>query len=163
MEYRWITEGPEQTQSLGQNLAGFLHSGAVVALTGELGTGKTCLIQGICQGLGVTDPVASPAFVIINEYQGRLPVYHFDLYRIKSIEELYQLGCEEYFYGSGVCLIEWAERAEGLLPGDSIRISLHWKAESRREIVLKDRVSLKGANGDKIHRECLSGRSELPS
>ena len=162
MEYRWITEGPEQTQRLGQKLADFLHPGAVVALTGELGSGKTCLIQGICQGLGVTDPVASPAFVIINEYQGRLPVYHFDLYRIKSIEELYQLGCEEYFYGFGVCLIEWAERAEGLLPGDSIRISLRWKAESRREIVLKDRVPLKGADGDKIHRECLSGRSELP-
>ncbi len=161
MEYRWITQGPEQTHSLGQKLADFLHPGAVAALTGELGSGKTCLIQGICQGLGVTDPVASPAFVIINEYQGRLPVYHFDLYRIKNIEELYQLGCEEYLYGFGVCLIEWAERAEALLPEDSIRISLHWKAENEREIVLKNRVPLKGADGDKIHRECMSGRCEL--
>ena len=141
MEGRWITEGPEQTQKLGQKLADCLYPGAVVALTGDLGSGKTCLIQGICRGLGVTDPVTSPAFVIINEYQGRFPVFHFDLYRIRDTEELYQLGCEEYFYGCGVCLIEWAEKAELLLPDDCIRISLRWKAENKREIVVKDRSS----------------------
>ncbi|HID94629.1 MAG TPA: tRNA (adenosine(37)-N6)-threonylcarbamoyltransferase complex ATPase subunit type 1 TsaE [Candidatus Latescibacteria bacterium] len=136
------TESPQETQKFGEELAPGLGPGTVVAFFGELGSGKTCLIQGICRGLGVVEPVTSPAFVIINEYQGRLPVYHFDLYRIKSLFELYELGCEEYFYGSGVCLIEWAEKAGDLLPEDSLRVSLRRLAENVREIAVNGNVDI---------------------
>jgi len=103
----------------------------VVAFYGELGSGKTTMIKGVAAGLGVTETVKSPSFVIITEYQGRLPVYHIDLYRISSPKELDSLGLDSYLEGNGVCLIEWAERAEGLLPADSIRVRLRVERPGR--------------------------------
>ena len=101
--------------------SGGLAPGDVVAFRGDLGSGKTCMIQGVCEALQVADYVTSPTFILINEYAGRykgrdLPVYHFDLYRLRGADELEELGAEEYFYGQGVCLVEWAERADGSLP-----------------------------------------------
>ncbi|MDZ7261013.1 MAG: tRNA (adenosine(37)-N6)-threonylcarbamoyltransferase complex ATPase subunit type 1 TsaE [candidate division KSB1 bacterium] len=119
-----LTRSEKETFQLGVQLAPLLRPGDVVALIGELGSGKTCLIQGICYGLGVKEPVTSPSFVLINEYQGRLAVYHFDFYRLTNEADIWALGCEDYFYGSGVCLIEWADRAFHILPSRRIEIRL---------------------------------------
>jgi tRNA threonylcarbamoyladenosine biosynthesis protein TsaE len=126
------TETDQATILLGERLARFLNPGAVVAFYGELGTGKTTMIKGIARGLGVREPVKSPSFVIITEYSGRLPVYHVDLYRLSSPAELIEIGLESYLQGDGVCLIEWAERAEGLLPPATIRIQLSFTNTGRR-------------------------------
>ncbi len=131
---RIITYGPNETMAFGERFSERLGPGSVVGLSGMLGSGKTCLIKGICRGLGIYEPVTSPTFIIINQYRGRLPVYHFDLYRINSAEELYELGYEEYFYGMGVCLVEWAEKAGELLPEESIKVKLEYLGETERKI-----------------------------
>jgi tRNA threonylcarbamoyladenosine biosynthesis protein TsaE len=130
------TTSPAETVRLGYSLAGRLTAGDVVALYGDLGSGKTHLAKGICAGLGI-DPehVTSPTFALINEYPGgRMPVYHFDTYRLKSLAEFMALGYEDYFEGHGVCLIEWPEPIESLLPDDVIRVHLKHAGDSRRVI-----------------------------
>ena len=111
----------------------------MVALYGQLGAGKTVLVQGICQSLGAEIPASSPSFVIVNHYPGILPVYHLDLYRLSKIEELIDLGYEEYFYGTGVCLIEWAEKAEELLPAKRWDVELSITSDQEREIQISQR------------------------
>jgi tRNA threonylcarbamoyladenosine biosynthesis protein TsaE len=138
----WATRSPEETQDLGAALAERLEPGDLLALRGDLGSGKTCLIQGICRGLRIDDYVTSPTFILINEYVGRVrgrpvPVYHFDLYRIGAPEELEDLGAEEYFYGRGICLIEWAERAGDLLPPRRLDLTLEYLTASERRIALR--------------------------
>ena len=139
---RIITRSSEETFRFGARLARDLTRGMVIGLIGELGTGKTCMIQGICSGLKVRDFVTSPSFVMINEYLGRalegsdLWIYHFDLYRLRDFSELLELGCEEYFYGDGICLIEWAERAGELLPEDALKVHLSYLSEAEREIAV---------------------------
>jgi tRNA threonylcarbamoyladenosine biosynthesis protein TsaE len=100
-----------------------------VALTGPLGSGKTCLVQGICEGLGVDDPVTSPTFVLVNEYRGRdrdgeVTVHHFDLYRLEGAEDLVDLGWDDYLDEGGLCLVEWADRADEVIPSRAIRIAI---------------------------------------
>ena len=126
----------EQTLDLGRILAQSLLPGDILAFWGELGAGKTCLIQGICRGLGVSERVyiTSPTFVLINCYQGRLPIYHFDFYRLSCQDEIMELGYEEFFFGQGVCMIEWADRAEGLLPDEHIRILMQIISPTERRI-----------------------------
>jgi tRNA threonylcarbamoyladenosine biosynthesis protein TsaE len=131
------TFSPEETKEFGRALAGELKVGSVVALTGPLGSGKTVLIQGICSGLGVTEFVTSPSFVIINEYPGKFKVYHFDLYRLENVEEFIKLGYEEYFYGSGITLIEWAEKIKNFLPEKRIEINLEISSEKERRILIR--------------------------
>lgn len=136
-----ITRSAAETRALGRELATRLAPGEVVALIGDLGSGKTCLAQGICEGLGVPDPVTSPTFILINEYQGRLgtralPVYHLDLYRLADPGELEDLGIEEYFYGQGVCLVEWAERAVAHLPARHWEIRLEPAGTEERRITV---------------------------
>ncbi|UCE20478.1 MAG: tRNA (adenosine(37)-N6)-threonylcarbamoyltransferase complex ATPase subunit type 1 TsaE [Gemmatimonadota bacterium] len=128
-----FTQSPEETHSFGVELARDLEPQTVIALIGDLGSGKTCLTQGICAGLEVEEYVTSPTFTLINEYRGRLPVYHFDLYRIDDLKEMLDLGYEEYFYGNGVCVIEWAEKMETLLPEKRIEILLKRIGENERE------------------------------
>jgi tRNA threonylcarbamoyladenosine biosynthesis protein TsaE len=122
-------------------LARELRPGSVVALFGELGSGKTTLIAGVCRGLGVSGDVTSPTFTLIHEYAGNVPVYHFDFYRIEHPAEIWQLGWEEYVYGAGVCLIEWADRVADFLPKKRIEIYLknrfHEGKENDREIVIR--------------------------
>jgi tRNA threonylcarbamoyladenosine biosynthesis protein TsaE len=137
------TKSFEETKRFGKSLAKQLEVGSVVALIGPLGSGKTVLIQGICSGLGVDKPVTSPTFVIINEYPGRLHkspiwVYHFDLYRLENVEEFIKLGYEEYFYGRGITLIEWAEKVKDFLPKKRLEINLEILSENEREIVVKE-------------------------
>ena len=136
----WKTKGAKETRKLGMWLGARLVPGMVVGLIGDLGSGKTCLAQGICRGLGVEDYVTSPSFVLIHEYEGRMPVYHFDLYRIRDAMELFELGYEEYFYGNGVCLVEWAERAQSLWPEDGVEVHLKHLGMEKREIALSDRT-----------------------
>jgi tRNA threonylcarbamoyladenosine biosynthesis protein TsaE len=133
-----ITTSPTQTRRLGKNLARKLHQGSLVALCGSLGSGKTTMIKGICQGLGIKELVRSPCFVIMTQYQAKLPVYHFDLYRLKSPEELHTIGYEEYFYGDGICLVEWAEKARNFLPDERIEVYLKIVSNSEREIEINE-------------------------
>src|SRR5207253_5055917 len=117
---------PAATTALGQRLACEMFPGAVIALLGPLGAGKTYLVRAIAEGLGIANSrvVSSPTFVLIQEYQARLPIYHFDAYRLKSESEFFDLGAHEYFAGSGVCLVEWADRVAGCLPAEHLRIGL---------------------------------------
>jgi len=135
-----VSSSAEETKKLGREFSKKLVAGAVVAVSGPLGSGKTVLIQGICEGLGVKQLVTSPSFIIINEYPAEKSwVYHFDLYRLKNIQELINLGYEEYFYGNGVCLIEWSEKARELLPDDRIEIHLKILSETQREITIQEK------------------------
>jgi len=128
---RFETADAAATIELGRRLAALLKPGDVVALYGELGAGKTTMVKGICAGLGVTETVKSPSFVIVTEYMGRLPVYHIDLYRLESPLALDGMGLDSYFGGEGVCLVEWAERAERLLPAAAVRIRLTVRGAGR--------------------------------
>ena len=130
------TTTPNETLSLGKQLAERLEVGDIVALYGNLGAGKTHLTKGICSALGI-DPyhVNSPTFKLVNEYPGRtFPIYHFDAYRIERIEEFFEFGYEDYFYGDGLCLIEWPERIEALLPPETLRLHLTVINENERYI-----------------------------
>jgi tRNA threonylcarbamoyladenosine biosynthesis protein TsaE len=132
------TTGPAETEALGGRLAGLLRPGDIVALYGDLGAGKTRLVQGICAALGIApEAVSSPTFTLVNDYEGRTdPVDHLDAYRIRHIDEFYEMGYEEYFFGDGLCLVEWPERVEGLLPPDALRLRLRHLGADRREIEL---------------------------
>ena len=117
----------QETRSFGKKLAAELAPGIVIALTGDLGTGKTALTKSIAEGLGITEVITSPTYNIVKEYySGRIPMYHFDVYRIGDIDEMYELGYEEYFYGNGVCIVEWADLIEDIIPEDAIRIDIEY-------------------------------------
>ncbi len=111
-----------ETGGLGSILGGLLQAGDVITLNGELGSGKTCFAAGVAKGLGIIERVTSPTFNLINEYDGKLPLYHLDVYRLASPEELEDLGFEEYFYGSGITMVEWAELVEQYLPAERLDI-----------------------------------------
>ena len=114
----------EETYALGKKLGEEAKSGAVYCLSGDLGVGKTVFTKGFAVGLGVTDTVNSPTFTIVQEYKGRLPFYHFDVYRIEEPEEMEEIGYEDYFYGDGACMIEWAELIEELIPADAVKVRI---------------------------------------
>lgn len=135
----FTTHSEDETIALGSEFSRELRGGDTVALSGDLGSGKTRFIKGICSGLGVTEHVASPTFTLINEYRaGDLAVYHFDFYRLKSVQEIIALGFEEYVTGDGICLIEWAEKASPLLPGTRYSVGFRLGPESNtREIAIE--------------------------
>ena len=115
----------EEPFALGKRIGAAAHPGMVLSLTGDLGTGKTVFTQGVAAGLGIEEAVNSPTFTIVQIYEGgRLPFYHFDVYRIGDIEEMDEIGYEDCFYGEGVCLVEWAELIKELLPADTRRITI---------------------------------------
>ncbi len=125
------THGPEETADLARSLAEQCLPGEVYCLDGDLGVGKTLFSQGFAKGLGITEPVSSPTFTIIQIYEeGRLPLYHFDVYRIGDVSEMDEIGYEEYFFGEGVCLVEWAQLVEEIIP-DNARHVLIEKDVSR--------------------------------
>ena len=130
---------PAATTIFGHHLADLLFPGAVIALIGPLGAGKTYLVRTIAEGLGIADSrlVSSPTFVLIQEYQARLPIYHFDAYRLHTEAEFLDLGAHEYFDGSGVCLVEWADRVLACLPADHLRIWLEPAGETIRRVALQ--------------------------
>lgn len=119
------TDRPEATWELGHSLGERAARGQVICLNGDLGVGKTVFTQGFAAGLGISEPVNSPTFTILQIYEeGRLPLYHFDVYRIGDVEEMEEIGYEDYFFGDGVCLIEWASLIEELLPENAVRITI---------------------------------------
>ena len=126
-EKKIVIKNEEETKKFGEKLCEKLTAGSMVALTGDLGTGKTTLTKAIAAGLGVTDVITSPTFNIVKQYDsGRLPLYHFDVYRIGDVDEMYEIGYEEYFFGDGVCVIEWADLIEEIIPDDAVRIEIEY-------------------------------------
>lgn len=131
------SHSPQQTQRIGSQLGELAQAGDVFLLVGELGVGKTCLAQGIAWGLGIDDYATSPSFVLIREYQGRLPLYHIDFYRLDSIKEVIELGLEDYLYGSGLCVVEWAEKGLDVLPEEHLLIRIEYLSENERKLYLE--------------------------
>src|SRR5207245_1125034 len=127
----------DATMAFGRRLAELLFPGAVLALVGPLGAGKTHLVRAISEGLGISDSrvVSSPTFVLIQEYDARLPIYHFDAYRLRTEAEFFDLGAHEYFEGNGVCLVEWADRVEACLPDEYLRITMLPIGDTKRRMV----------------------------
>ena len=128
------THSPEQTRRLGRFIGGLAHGNDLYLLKGNLGTGKTHLVQGIAFGLGIKEYACSPSFMIAREYHGRLALYHLDLYRLDNIEEINGLGLDEYFRPDAVCAIEWAEKGSAVLPQDNLTIELEHRPGDVREI-----------------------------
>ncbi|MBR6315564.1 MAG: tRNA (adenosine(37)-N6)-threonylcarbamoyltransferase complex ATPase subunit type 1 TsaE [Lachnospiraceae bacterium] len=121
----FITWSEEETLAVGKRIGETAKPGQVYALEGDLGTGKTVFARGFAKGLKITEPISSPTFTILQVYeQGDIPLYHFDVYRIEEPQEMDEIGYEDYFFGDGVCLVEWASQIEELLPADVIRISI---------------------------------------
>ena len=119
------TNSEKETWDLGFSLGEKACAGQVYTLVGDLGVGKTIFTKGLAKGLGIDEPVSSPTFTIVQIYdEGRLPFYHFDVYRIADVEEMYELDCEGYFYGDGVCLIEWASQIRDILPDDCHQVTI---------------------------------------
>ena len=143
MEKVFRTEGPAETQALGEKLGKTLKPGDIIALIGDLGTGKTCLTQGIARGVGIApgEVVSSPSYILINEYNGKIPIYHVDLYRLETAAEITDLGLSEYIEGDGICIIEWAERITDGLPDTYIKIYITWEDENTRSIKIQHSIS----------------------
>ena len=137
------THDPEETFEVGRKIGMNAKPGQIYTLTGDLGVGKTVFTQGVAAGLGITEPVNSPTFTIIQEYEdGRLPFYHFDVYRIGDLEEMEEIGYDDYFFGQGICLIEWAELIEEILPEKRIEVTIEKDLEKGfeyRKITLEER------------------------
>ena len=142
----WESFGEQETAALGRELAAQVKPGDILLLEGDLGVGKTVFAKGFAEGLGITEPITSPTFTLIQEYEeGRLPLYHFDVYRIADEEEMYEIGYESYFFGQGVCLIEWASRIPGLLPDDCRTVQIQKDLKrglDYRRIELVDGIAL---------------------
>ena len=124
-------QSADQTMKMGKMLAHRLQENSILALYGDLGAGKTTFVQGLAKGLEINDPIQSPTFIYVNEYQGKMPLFHFDLYRMKSAEDFLALGFDEYFYASGVCAVEWPQRIATILPLESIVIEFAYCEEGR--------------------------------
>jgi tRNA threonylcarbamoyladenosine biosynthesis protein TsaE len=149
------THSLEKTLELGRRLGALLFPGAVLGLEGTLGAGKTNLVRGIAEGLGVDARlVSSPTFVLIQEYEGRLPLYHFDAYRLKTVAEFLDLGVEEYFAGQGVCVVEWADKVASVFPPEHLWVRLDVIGDSAR------RFTFLGHGTD--HEALISRLGDMP-
>ena len=140
----YLTHNEIETEALGETLARRLGAGDVVAYRGDLGAGKTAFTRGLARGLGCTGRVTSPTFTVVNEYEGRLPLFHFDLYRLEGEDALYDVGWEDYLDRGGVCAVEWSERAEAALPRETVWVSIRRCAESGDW----RRITIEGRAGD---------------
>ena len=135
MENVFVVRGTEEMAALGKRIAEHLEPGDLIALTGNLGAGKTTLTKAIAEGLGISEMVTSPTFTIVQEYRsGRLPLYHFDVYRLNRPEELFEIGYEDYFFGDGVCIVEWADQIRELMPDDTTEINISYGESDQERI-----------------------------
>ena len=131
-----VSHSPEETLAFGTRLGELAQPGDIFLLVGNLGTGKTCLTQGIAWGLDIHEYALSPSFIIVRELYGRLPLYHMDLYRLDDIAEIANLGLDEYLYGNGVCVVEWAEKGQSELPAEHLRILISHRSDTERDFCL---------------------------
>ena len=139
----FVTNSERETEELGARLAGRLEPGAVVAFTGDLGAGKTAFTRGLARGLGISDRVTSPTFTIVNEYEGgRLPLFHFDMYRVVSSDELFDIGWEDYLARGGVCAVEWSENVADALEEGTISVEICRGASESQRIITVEEVEL---------------------
>jgi len=145
-----IINGLDETEKFGIKLGSLLLKGDIICLNGDLGAGKTTFTKSVGLGLGVAEYITSPTFSLINQYRGRYPVYHFDVYRLENIDEIFDLGFDEYFYGEGVCIIEWADRIKNILPEDRFEVYLD-KGQGEDERVLK--IEAFGERYEELMRE----------
>ena len=134
----FISNSPDDTEQISENFAKTLKAGTVIAFLGDLGVGKTCFMRGLARGIGYEGDVTSPTFSIVNEYRGgRLPVFHFDMYRISSFDDLYSTGYFDYFDENGIIAIEWSENISGAIPEEAIRVLIRKTDDTSREIEIK--------------------------
>ena len=135
----FVSHSVEETENFAQNLAKNLSKGDTVALFGGLGMGKTAFVRGLAKGLSVTSEVSSPTFALVHEYDGRFPVYHFDMYRITSLEDLYSTGFFDYVESDGIVVVEWSENISEYLPENTVRITIDYgNSETERRIILEN-------------------------
>ncbi|WP_312561872.1 tRNA (adenosine(37)-N6)-threonylcarbamoyltransferase complex ATPase subunit type 1 TsaE [Anaerospora sp.] len=144
-----VSTAPEQSFSFGRQLGQLLQEGSVICLIGNLGAGKTLLVQGIAQGLGLNEEITSPTFTVMNVYEGTIPVYHFDLYRLESPEQLVDIGFDEYTNAGGIAIIEWPDKFPGFMPDSYLRIELIKTGDNDRLI----KVSHQGAHHHLLYEE----------
>ena len=138
-----ITKSPEQTELLGKKLAAFLRPGDVIAYYGDLGAGKTAFTRGLAAGLGIREAVTSPTYTIVNEYlSGRMPLFHFDMYRLSSSEELFDIGWEDYLARGGVCAVEWSENVAEAMETGTIRVSIRREGDENSRVIGIEGVEL---------------------
>ncbi|MBR5223962.1 MAG: tRNA (adenosine(37)-N6)-threonylcarbamoyltransferase complex ATPase subunit type 1 TsaE [Clostridia bacterium] len=137
---KFISHSPEDTEKIGENLGQTINNGCVIAFRGGLGMGKTCFTRGLAKGLGANDDVTSPTFALINEYlSGRIPLYHFDMYRVSGWEDLYSTGFFDYIENGGVIAAEWSENIENALPDNTIYVTINKIDDNTREIIITER------------------------
>jgi len=152
------SHGVEETVSLGERLGQLVEPGSFIALSGDLGCGKTQFVRGVASGLGIDDsvPITSPTFTLLNEYPGRVRLYHFDLYRLRGGDDIAELGFDEYFHGNGVCLVEWAERLGSDLPDERLDIMFEYAGETERRID----IIAHGFNHEALLKKCFDRRPD---
>ncbi len=154
-----ISYNPPQTQRLGKNIGRLTIPGDILLLVGKLGAGKTCLTQGVAYGLGIEEYISSPSFVLIREFSGRLPLYHIDLYRLELPREIANLGLDDYLYGRGVCVIEWAEKGLSLMPSEYMLIRIDYLADMKRSFEFE----ANGARYSKMLKELKAEKTDVSS
>ena len=144
MQCEYITNSAQQTEQLGEKLGRILAPGTVLAYTGDLGAGKTAFTRGLAKGLEIPERITSPTFTIVNEYEGgRLPLFHFDMYRLGSSDELFDIGWEDYLVRGGVCAVEWSENVEDVLDADTIRVDIRrGESDDQRRITITNAPAL---------------------
>ena len=144
MQCEYITNSAQQTEQLGEKLGRILTPGTVLAYTGDLGAGKTAFTRGLAKGLEITERITSPTFTIVNEYEGgRLPLFHFDMYRLGSSDELFDIGWEDYLVRGGVCAVEWSENVDDVLDSDTIRVDIRrGESDDQRRITITNAPAL---------------------
>jgi len=135
--WKLITHSPEETRELGRSIGKLAIPGDIYLLVGKLGAGKTCLTQGIAWGLDIQEYTLSPSFVIMRELYGRLPLYHMDFYRLDNIDEIADLGLDDYLYSQGVCVIEWAEKGLDILPDDHLLVKIRYISDTERSFEIE--------------------------
>jgi len=133
------TQNEEETEQVGEKLGSMLKPGSVVALFGDMGAGKTVFVRGLARAAGYSGRVTSPTYSLVNEYEGSIPVFHFDMYRLRGEEELYEIGWEEYLERGGICAVEWSERIVDALPPNAIYVSLRALGENQRLIRIEEK------------------------
>ncbi len=133
----FISNSPEETQEIGKKLGAKLPSGSVIALSGSLGAGKTVLVKGVAKALGITEAIVSPTFTLVQEYEGAMPLYHLDLYRLSGEDEFESMGGEDFLYSNGLTFIEWSEKIESMLPEKTIYINVIINSDLSRDIQIE--------------------------